>query len=405
VNGKRLNLLLPPTAAALMLAATPAAHATDHLVQEGTNWQFLAERLTPGDRIILMPGEHRPVSLSKLHGTAQRPITIMGVDPRNPSTIEAERYGIRIEDLSHLHIRNLIITGATIHGISLEAAWDPDADESALPYDARRTVRLSNITVKNTGPQGLRHAINLEHLSEIQIEDCRLEGWAGSGIELLGCTDVTIENSRFTGKQDHTQISGVRVRGGSDRVRITNCRFENVGDQGVCIGGESDLEELRPKPADDAQHGSLFEAARVQVMRCVFKGSMCALAFVNCERSTVRNCTIHRPRRAVVSIRREQKDPRFGAVRYCTFGSNLIVWQPGDVARLAHVGKDVQDQDIGIDLEDNLWWSPDLEQTKQKLGAMPGNVLFPQVMNVDPELDDELKPTEEQAKLFGAHAP
>jgi hypothetical protein len=243
----------------------------------------------------------------------------------------------------------------------------------------------------------------LLNVDEVRLRACRIEGWAGSGVELQHVMGAEIIECRFIGREDHVQVSGVRARGITDRVTIERCEFVDCGDQGVCIGGGSKPEELPPLPGEGIADGSLYEAARVQVLQCVFRGGQCAVAFVNCERATVRNCTIFRPRRAVVSVRREQTDARFGGISNCAFGSNLVVWEPRDVAMLTHTGPGADP--AGIFLEENLWWSPDLAETTAKLGPFPGTLQFPQVTDVDPLLDEALRPQAVPAQIFGAWTP
>jgi hypothetical protein len=391
------------TAATLALLFTAAAGATQHLVRPGENWQSLDARLKPGDEIILMPGLHRPATLGAAQGTAGQPIVIRGLDPNHPSTIQAEGYGIRLLRPGHVRIADLIITGATIHGIFLEGdaeGADGADEEDAEPRQPPGHATLTSITVRDTGPKGLRHAIHIRQMDSVRIENCRVEGWAGSAVEIVACNDVTIEDCRFAGKEEYSQTTGVRIRAGSDRVNINRSRFIDAGDQGVCLGGASDLEEFRPQPPADAKPASLYEASRVQVMRCTFQNGLCALAFIACERCTVRNCTILRPRQAVVSIRREQEDQRFGPTASCVFGSNLITWQAGDLTTLTHLAGGATTG--GITLEDNLWWTAGFEEQKEQLGPFPGTEAFPQVTDVDPKLDDQLKPTAEEARLYGA---
>jgi hypothetical protein len=186
-------------------------------------------------------------------------------------------------------------------------------------------------------------------------------------------------------------------------VRIERCRFIDPGEQAICLGDQSEPDEFLTPPTEEAEPGSIYEAARVQVTRCTFVNGRCALAFVHAERCTVRNCTIARPRHAVVSIRHEQEDPRFAATAYCNFGSNLIVWEKGDLTVLTHLAGGARTD--GIILEDNLWWSPQFEEQKEGLGRFPGAAAFPQVTDVDPKLDEQLKPTAEEARLYGADAP
>ena len=102
------------------LAVTSAAHATQHLVRAGHPWDRLANQVKPGDEIILMPGVHRPTTLTGLTGTKDAPIVIRGLDPKAPVTIEAERYGLRLRDPYGVRLANLRIVGARINGIIIE---------------------------------------------------------------------------------------------------------------------------------------------------------------------------------------------------------------------------------------------------------------------------------------------
>jgi hypothetical protein len=387
-------------AALIILSATllsaDVCCATQHLVRPGSSWQRLDERIKPGDEIILMPGRHKPVTLEFAQGTPDAPIIIKGVDPNNPSVIDAERYGLRLLDPRYVRIMNVEIIGATINGLSLEGSTTGEKEVSG----PSGRVIIRNVSITDTGPRGQRHAILLQRLEGANIEGCTIDGWGGSGVEVVACTEVTIEDCRFTGKEDYSQVSGVRLRAGTDRATIQRCTFTNVGDQGVCIGGGSKMEEFATPPPSPADPDSCFEASRVNVLRCVFRRGRCALAFAAAEGATVRNCTIVRPSQAVISVRREQKDPRFGAAANCVFGSCIITWQPGDLKTLAHLGKDSAAE--GLTLEENIWWTPNWEEVKESLGPFPGTILWDQITNLDPRLDDQLVPAADNTQSFGA---
>jgi hypothetical protein len=384
-----------------MLAA--GVNAGQHIVRAGTDWSLLAGKVKPGDEIVLLPGEHRGVTLESIHGTVEQPIVIRSVDADHIAVIKADLYGIRLRNPRHVEIRDLKITDAKINGIVLEGRAKGAAAEEEASADPPGHVTIRNVAVLNTGPEGLRHAIDVERLSHVTIRDCRISAWAGSGIEIIASSNVTVRDTGFSGRENFTQLSGVRVRAGSERVFVDRCTFIDAGDQAVCIGGESEMEDFRPAPAEDAQPGTLYEAAHVQVTRCIMVRGRSAVAFVNCRHASVRNCTIVRPQRAVFSIRNEQTDPRFGGTRQSSIGSNLIVWKPGDVEMITHLagGADVS----GISLEQNLWWSPQLAEKRDELGPFPGVSQFPQLTNVDPKLGDDLQPQDPQAELFGAKAP
>jgi hypothetical protein len=388
---------------AVLLIGAEAVHATQHLVSAGENWQSIGPRLRPGDEIILMPGVHKPVTLTGARGEPDRPIIIRGLDPNNPPTIEAGRFGINLPDAMHVKIKDIVITGASVNGLAINTGIGGSPSEEIEPAPTSH-ITLENITINETGPAGslpTRHAMHIRHASNVEIVGCRFRGWNGSAIEIIGGREVRIRDCTFEGTDDRTQESGVRIRGNSDRVKVEACRFENAGDQGVCIGGASDPEEFSPPLADDAEVGSLTEASWVIVRRCVFRGGLCAIAFVNADRSTVRNCTILRPKRAVVSIRHDQEDTRFRGSSRCAFGNNLITWEPGDLTELLHLGAGAELDSVS--LEQNLWWSTDLSATLASLGAFPETMALPQVMNVNPLLDESLRPTAEAAAQFGAN--
>ena len=382
--------------AALCLTA-PAA-ATQHLVRAGSNWQQLQRRLKPGDEIILMPGRHRPATLDGLRGERDRPIVIRGLDPARPSVIHAARFGIRLIDPRHVQLRDLSVRGATIHGILIEGRTNVDA----LPGP----IVLTRVTITDTGPIGSatvdsRHALSIRHMRGVSIRSCHIEGWSGSAIEVVGGREISIRDCTFVGHDDRHQVTGVRLRAGCRGVGIDRCRFTNVGDQGICVGGASQPDEFHPRLAEEDEPDSLFEASRVTITRSTFLGGLCAVAFVNCTKAIVRRCTIVRPRRAVVSIRRDQQDPRFAAPRRCAFGGNLVIWEPGDLTSLTHLGPGA---DISsVVLEENLWWTPGGPAAIKALGAFPGTFSTPQIVDVDPALDATLRPVTAAAGHFGAN--
>ncbi len=390
-----------PALTALLMAIfmTGAAGATQHLVRPGENWEVVDGRLKPGDEIILLSGNHRPGTLRNAQGTAELPITMRGLDPENPPLIEADRYGIRLVDPRHVVISDLRITGATINGILIDGGAGASRAHDKATTPGR--VTLTRLTVTANGPRntdGQRHAIHLRHLEEVGIDSCRVEGWVGTGLEIVACRNVRVVASTFIGLPAFVQRSGIRARAGSDRVRIETSRFRNTGDQGVCIGARSKPDDFAALPEKDS--GPRFEASRVHVQRCIFEDSLSAVAFVNTEHSFARNCTIVRPRRAVMSVRHEQKDPAFGGVHRCAFGNNLVVWEPGDLTMITHVGPDADASLLLI--EQNLWWSPGLAGALEGLGGFVGEQAFPQIIDVDPGLDDAFRPTAEAAAGFGA---
>ncbi|MEE9131345.1 MAG: right-handed parallel beta-helix repeat-containing protein [Phycisphaerales bacterium] len=382
--------------------------ATQHLVSPGQDWQELAARVHPGDEIILMPGRHRPATLDRLQGKQGKPITIRALDPERPSVIEASRYGLVLHKPQHVVIENIIITGATICGLLVDdldstAAQNPTEPALSAPRKPwRANLVIRNVSVTNTGPQGKRHAIELSGLQDVRIHDVHIEGWGGSGLELIGCHGVTVESCRFIAREDYSQLHAIQIRAGSERVNIMQCHFQGISEAVVMVGGLSKLREFRPEIPPDADSRSHYEARFVQLQRCTFLGGACPIVLAHCDDTLMRNSTFIRPRHAVLCTTSEQTDHRIAPARRAIFGGNLLVWEPGDLRRLVDIAP--ADDAQSFVFEESLWWSTEPAEQRARLRKLPGARQTPQITDLDPKLDDELRPTEPKAAQFGAKA-
>lgn len=381
---------------ALAACAVPA-HATQHLVRAGDSWSHLAQRVRPGDEIILMPGLHEPATLDHLAGNARRPIVIRSVDSANPAVIRASRYGLRLRAPQHVEIRDLTITGAKINGILIQADGPPGRPLSDGAVAGH--VMLRNITVERTGPRGLRDAIVLKALSSVRIEQCTIEGWAGMGLEIVACQKVFINHCSFKGRDDHSQAGGIRVRAGSDGIRIGDCSFEEAGLSAICLGAVSDLDEFSPALPEQPDVGSLYEASHIWIENCTFLHQDQPLTLVHCNQVRIQNNSFVRPHGSVISLPVGHTDPGFGQVRDTRVLANMIVWDPGDLERLV---QSESAEEPGLWIDENLWWSRKISDEWAELGPLPGNKVGRQLTDVDPRLDETLRPTRPGMGIYGA---
>ncbi len=377
-----------------ILGASPAS-AAQVLVNPGDDWQSKAAKVRPGDEVILLPGRHRAASFDRLVGTTEAPITIRGASQQKPAVISAQLDGIRIKEGSHLVIKDLQITGGSASGIWISGA----VAESAEPQRSSN-ILIQNVSISKIGPRGQRHGIYLSALNDIRILSVRVEGWGGSAIELVACSDVSINNSAFRGIDDHTQYCGIRARAGSERVNISECRFDNAGDFVICMGGKSNPADHMPPIPADSPPASVAEASNVQVDRCKIIGGLSPIALIHAENCSVRATTIVRPGRCVIAMLNESPDVRVKPTGRNTFGFNLTVWQAGDITRLVEVGEGAKGD--GLVLEDNLWWSNETPEQRARLGPLPGKDPLRQIFDVDPKLNDRLKPATPAAQAYGA---
>jgi hypothetical protein len=390
-------------AAATALSAQRTAVAVQYLIAPGESWQERAARLRPGDELILMPGKHKPGGVDVLEGTAANPIIIRGVDPEHPGEIVAEREGIRFREVRHVVIRDLIISGGSINGMTL------GGDNSAVDRGPNN-VTIKGVTVRGVGPRGQRHGIACMGLSVVRIEDCRFEGWGGAAVDFAACKDVKVIGCTMKGLDDYGQLFGVRVRAGTSEALIERCKFDNAGKIALCLGAASNFDDFLPPLSPEAAPGSVFEAAYVNVEQCVIVDSLCAVVYDHSRDCAVQRNTIVRPRQTVIALLAEQTDPRFSAGHNNIFRGNIVEWEPGDLKSFAEVAATADGKSFFM--FPNLWWSSQSLEERVKLepvsSTQPGAPMIPgsrteeQILDIDPKLNSRHMPTNEQAVAFGA---
>jgi len=387
---------------ALLISCHKAVGFTQHLVSAGETWSDIDRKIRPGDEIILLPGEHRPGLLDHLHGESDKPITIRGIDPERPPIIKADRYGIRLRNATHVNIHNIVIEGASVAGLHVTSESAPRREPIV---DTCQSIVIRDVQIRRTGFEGLRHGLWVIDLEDVTIENVTVEGWSGAGIEVHGCRRVELLNCRLIGREAFPERYGVRVRGGTNQVWLRECFFENAGDIAMAIGWRTAIDDFYP-PLEPVSTGRIldkdkrFEVDRVQVRNCIVRGSACAAAFKHVQTVQFRSNTIYRPTLTVLAFDAPHDDPRLADNKKVVLSSNLIVWQPGDIKHLAMFGARAKPD--GVRLERNLWWSKQLTEQLKKLGPMPGRNPAAQITDLDPQLNDDLVPTNNAATLYGA---
>jgi len=172
--------------------------------------------------------------------------------------------------------------------------------------------------VLDTGPAGNHDGIKLSGVDDFVLRGCRVAGWGGSAVDMVGCHDGVVEECEFLGKPGFSQSSGLQMKGGSKAIVVRRCFFRDAGQRSINLGGSTGLAYFRPKDAR-------FEAEEITIEDNRFTGSEAFVAFVNARLGRVRRNTFHLPGKWVLRILQESSGARFPPCREGVFENNLIV--------------------------------------------------------------------------------
>jgi hypothetical protein len=378
------------TAVVLSLLALPLA-AAETVVDVATD-AALAQALAaakPGTRIRLAPGKYRPgVYVADLRGAADAPIVVEAADPKDKPRFEGGPLGIHLRDCAHVTLRNLAFRGQTGNGVNV--------DDGGTPDTPAHHVTLEGLDVSDVGPRGNRDAIKVSGVDDLVVRDCTITGWAGQGIDLVGCHRTLIERCAFRGRDGFDQGIAVQAKGGSADVTIRACEFVDVGQRGINLGGHTGAKYFRPA-------GATYEARNVTVEGCRFVGGVVPVSYVGVDGAVVRYNTIVRPEKWVARILQENTGEPMTPSRNGRFERNLVVYRRASVATAVNVGPKTAPDTFTF--RDNFWYCEDRPASRPDLPTRePGGVY-----GVDPKLATSKDgvpgaPAESSAKAYGADA-
>ncbi|MFM9874123.1 MAG: right-handed parallel beta-helix repeat-containing protein [Fimbriimonadaceae bacterium] len=274
----------------------------------------LAARVAkPGTRILLSPGEYRGgLSLQDLHGETDAPIVIGAENPNRRPVFVGGGSGLQLSRVSFVEVRNLVFRGGRGNGLNI--------DDGGSITKPSHHVFVKGITVEET-PMGNNDAIKLSGLDDFRIEDCILQKWGGSGVDMVGCHRGVIAGNQFRDGGSN----GVQVKGGSSEIVVEGNRFLRAGQRGVNIGGSTG--EAFFSPSLTMMGAEKYEAKRITVQGNVFVEGGAPIAFVGVDGAVVRFNTFYKPERWVIRILQETRLVGFIPSRGGVFEDNLVVFR------------------------------------------------------------------------------
>jgi hypothetical protein len=327
----------------MLFAAGAIADTQTVTVSDDASLRTALRHLSPGRRIRIAPGNYRPgVYVSGVHGNREAPIVIEGADPHRPPLFEGGGEGWHLSDCSYVVLRNVAVRGQRSNGINIDdgGSYDTPAHH----------ILLESLHVADIGPTGNHDAIKLSGVDHFTIRRCRIEGWGGQAIDMVGCHDGRVHDCEFRGKTGYSQHTGPQTKGGSSNVTVEKCRFIEAGGRAMQIGGSTGLAYFRPQ-------GVLYEAKNITVRRCVFVGSDAPITFVGVDGAVVQNNTIFQPRKWVLRILQENINAGFAPCRNGRFERNMVVFHGDRVRVFVNIGPHTAPQTFQF--VDNAWYRED----------------------------------------------
>lgn len=331
--------------ASVLLA--PSVLAGEILIQSPDELVTALRGLKSGTTLKIAPGDyaggHSVSGVEKL--------TIEALDPKQPPHFKGGGNAFHFSRCKDLTLRNLRVSGQTGNGLNL--------DDGGALANTTTGITLEHVEIIDIGPKGNHDGIKCSGLDQLTIRDCTITGWAGQGIDFVGCHHSLITGCRFTGKEGFTASASIQLKGGTSDVIVEKCHFTNAGERPINLGGSTGLPYFRPQ-------GAKFEAARLIVRDNVIEGSPCAAAFVGVDGAEFRGNTIRFPSKWIFRILQENRETGFVPCRHVLIKDNQITFRRSEVQTDLNIGDGTSPETFRF--ENNTWFAEDRpDRSKPKL--------------------------------------
>lgn len=320
----KLPIIYSLAAAFLVFHACPAFSDTRKI---GTllELQQALDSAAAGSLIEILSGTYSGGFFIKgLHGRPEAPIVITGADRANPPVFEGgSGEGLKVSGSSHLKFSDIVFRGFSGNGINI--------DDGGKVDQPTHHIVLDSIRIENIGPKGNIDALKMSGVEHFILRNLHIEGWGGSAIDLVGCHNGVIENSRFMHRKGYRNANGIQIKGGSRAVLVQNNHFVNAGARAVQIGGQTGLRYFRPSVQN-------YEAKDIIVAGNTFVGGEAQIAWITAQDSHVHHNLFYLPQKWLARILQESEDSRFLSCRRGLFENNLVILDE-KVWRILSIGK------------------------------------------------------------------
>ncbi len=343
IASRRVLIIFSVAITHLMMAATEVS-AQERLVQNDRELREALRSLTSGMTLKIAPGEYS--GGNTVQGISG--LTVEAQDPNRPPHFRGGNAAWQFSRCDGLTLRYLRISGQQRNGINID-----DGGELDRPV---ADVTLEHIEISDIGPRGNHDAIKGSGLRRFKMRNCILNGWAGQGIDLVGCHMGLISECELTGKAGFSASAGIQLKGGSSEITVEKCRFRNAGERPVNVGGSTGLAYFRPQ-------GAKYEAQAITVTNNIIEGSLSAAAFVGVDGAEFSGNTILFPEKWIFRVLQETREPGFVTCRNVVIRDNRIIFRRSQVQTEVNIGSNTSPESFRF--ENNRWFAEDRPQSSR----------------------------------------
>lgn len=320
-----------------LLIAGPLAAAV-HEVKTPAGLTAALGKLESGDTLRIAPGDYP----AGHHVGGIAGLTIEAADPSDPPHFKGGRQAWHFSRCPGLTLRHLRISGQSANGVNLDDGGDRENPVTR--------VLLEGIDVSDIGPNGNFDGIKCSGLADLVIRGCRISGWGGQAVDLVGCRRVLIEDCVFTGKPGFSQHAGAQFKGGCEDIVIGNCRFKDAGQRPIQAGGSTGMDYFRPP-------GAKYEARRITIRGNTIEGGMCATAFTGVDGAEFTGNTVRHPEKWIFRILQETDAEGFPPCRNVVVSGNTFTFTRAKVREEINIGPGTAPETFRF--ERNRWLAED----------------------------------------------
>ena len=226
-------LLLVSRQPCLILAGEEGFENQDQtrIVSDLKTLRSALSKIEPGNRILISPGIYKGgFALRGIQGTKDSPIVIEAENPELPPSFTTRGEAVKLSRVAYIKLKNIHIKGVSGNGINIDDGGDVETPS--------HHVILENLLIRDIGAKGNVDAIKMSGVDHFVVKHCRIAGWGGSGIDMVGCHQGIVQDCRFEGLPGFRTKNALQIKGGSKKILVQNSVFINCGERAVNLGGQ-----------------------------------------------------------------------------------------------------------------------------------------------------------------------